>query len=36
LMLLHQLGYRLPVQVAAGIWDWDKLWKQHGFPDRPR
>jgi uncharacterized damage-inducible protein DinB len=36
LMLAHQLGYRLSNQAAAGIWDWDKLWKQHGLPDRPR
>lgn len=36
LMLAHQLGYRIAVENAAGIWDWDKLWKQHGFPNRPR
>jgi uncharacterized damage-inducible protein DinB len=37
LMLAHQLGYRLPVdQVAGGIWQWDKLWKEHGFTSRPR
>jgi len=36
LMLAHQLGYRIPVETAAGIWDWDRLWKQHGFPSRPR
>ena len=36
LMLAHQLGYRIPVQTVAGIWDWDKLWKQHGFPSCPR
>lgn len=32
LMLAHQLGYRLPVEAWAGIWWWDKLWKQTGFP----
>ena len=36
LMLAHQLGYRLPDQAAYGIWQWDKLWKQHGFTSRPR
>ena len=35
LMLAHQLGYRLPVKAWAGIWWWDKLWKQAGLP-RPR
>ena len=28
LLLAHQLGYRLPVEAAAGIWWWPKLWKQ--------
>jgi uncharacterized damage-inducible protein DinB len=36
LMLAHQLGSRLPAHVAGGIWQWDKLWKQHGFSSRPR
>ena len=36
IMLAHQLGYRLPVKAWAGIWWWDKLWKQQGFPSRPR
>jgi uncharacterized damage-inducible protein DinB len=36
LMLAHQLGYRLPVEAAAGIWWWDKLWKQAGLKTRPR
>jgi len=36
LMLAHQLGYRLPVEAAAGIWWWDKLWKQVGLKTRPR
>jgi uncharacterized damage-inducible protein DinB len=34
LMLAHQLGYRLPVEAWAGIWWWDKLWKQAGLPRR--
>jgi uncharacterized damage-inducible protein DinB len=36
IMLTHQLGYRLPVKAAYGIWFWDKLWKQRGFGTRPR
>jgi uncharacterized damage-inducible protein DinB len=36
LMLARQLGYRVPVEDASGIWDWDKLWKQHGFASGPR
>lgn len=36
IMLAHQLGYRFPVNAAADIWWWDKLWKQRGFTSRPR
>jgi uncharacterized damage-inducible protein DinB len=36
LMLAHQLGYRLPDYAAYGIWQWDKLWMEHGFTSRPR
>jgi uncharacterized damage-inducible protein DinB len=36
LMLAHQLGHRLAEQAAGGIWQWDKLWKEHGFATRPR
>lgn len=32
LMLAHQLGYRAPNLVMAGVWYWDKLWKQNGIP----
>lgn len=35
ILLAHQLGYRLPIEAAYGIWHWEKLWKQHGF-ERPR
>lgn len=34
-MLAHQLGFRLPVKAWAGIWWWDKLWKQVGLTTRP-
>jgi uncharacterized damage-inducible protein DinB len=30
-MLAHQLGFRLPVKGAYGIWVWEKLWKDCGF-----
>lgn len=36
IMLAHQLGHRLPAEAWGGIWQWDKLWKQHGFKTRPR
>jgi uncharacterized damage-inducible protein DinB len=36
ILLAHQLGYRLPVPAAYGIWHWDKLWKQQGLAQRPR
>jgi uncharacterized damage-inducible protein DinB len=36
MMLAHQLGYRLPVEGAYGIWHWEKLWKRQGFSTRPR
>jgi uncharacterized damage-inducible protein DinB len=34
-MLAHQLGFRLPNQVMAGIWNWEKLWKECGSPGGP-
>ncbi|HET7891737.1 MAG TPA: DinB family protein [Candidatus Sulfotelmatobacter sp.] len=36
ILIAHQLGYRLPVPAAYGIWHWDKLWKQCGLASRPR
>jgi hypothetical protein len=32
-MLAHQLGFPLPNEVASGIWNWEKLWKECGSPD---
>ncbi len=29
-MLAHQLGFPLPVTVASGIWNWEKLWAAGG------
>jgi uncharacterized damage-inducible protein DinB len=34
-MLAHQLGFRLPISVTAGIWNWEKLWKECGSPGCP-
>jgi uncharacterized damage-inducible protein DinB len=34
-MLAHQLGHPLPNKVTAGIWNWEKLWKECGFPGGP-
>lgn len=30
-MLAHQLGFPLPIKAAAGMWGWERLWKQCGF-----
>ena len=27
-LLAHQLGFPLPKEVAYGIWNWEKLWKE--------
>ena len=35
-MLAHQLGFPLPVQARAGMWWWEKLWKDCGFQHGPR
>jgi uncharacterized damage-inducible protein DinB len=34
-MLAHQLGFSLPKEVAYGIWNWEKLWKECGFASGP-
>ena len=34
-MLTHQLGHPLPNKIMAGIWNWEKLWKQCGSPTGP-
>ena len=36
LVLARQLGCRIPPKVWGGIWNWDRLWKEHGFATRPR
>ena len=34
-MLAHQLGFSLPIKVASGLWNWEKLWKECGSPAGP-
>jgi uncharacterized damage-inducible protein DinB len=34
-LLAHQLGFPLPKEVLYGIWNWEKLWKDCGFPGAP-
>jgi uncharacterized damage-inducible protein DinB len=34
-MLAHQLGFRLPIKVTSGLWNWQKLWRDCGFPGGP-
>ena len=34
-VLAHQLGFPLPNEVACGIWNWEKLWKECGSPRGP-
>jgi len=34
-MLVHQLGFPLPIAVASGLWNWEKLWKDCGSSRGP-
>jgi len=34
-MLAHQFGFPLPNEVAYGIWNWEKLWKECGWSSGP-
>jgi uncharacterized damage-inducible protein DinB len=34
-MLAHQLGFPLPQEVMAGMWNWEKLWKERGASSGP-
>ncbi len=34
-MIARQLGSALPKGVADGIWNWEKLWRECGFPGGP-
>jgi uncharacterized damage-inducible protein DinB len=35
IMLAHQVGSPLPYEVADGIWNWEKLWKECGAARGP-
>jgi uncharacterized damage-inducible protein DinB len=30
-LLAHQMGFMLPIGVTAGIWNWEKIWKECGW-----
>jgi len=34
-MLAHQLGFPLPTEVMSGICNWERLWKECGWPGGP-
>jgi uncharacterized damage-inducible protein DinB len=34
-MLAHQMGFKLPIGVTSGIWNWEKLWKECGWEGGP-
>jgi uncharacterized damage-inducible protein DinB len=34
-MLAHQVGFPLPYKASDGIWNWERLWKQCGWPSGP-
>jgi uncharacterized damage-inducible protein DinB len=34
-MLANQLGFPLPKEIAYGMWNWQKLWKDSGYPRGP-
>jgi uncharacterized damage-inducible protein DinB len=34
-MLAHQMGFKLPIGVTSGIWNWEKLWKECGRDGGP-
>jgi uncharacterized damage-inducible protein DinB len=35
LMLAHQMGFPLPIEVGSGMWNWEKLWKECGAAGVP-
>jgi hypothetical protein len=30
-MITHQLGFPLTDEMIAGMWNWEKLWKENGW-----
>ncbi|HEY6370545.1 MAG TPA: DinB family protein [Candidatus Sulfotelmatobacter sp.] len=35
LMLAHQMGFPLPIEVGSGMWNWERLWKECGASGVP-
>ncbi len=35
LLLAGQLGFALPYKASDGIWNWEKLWRECGWPGGP-
>ncbi len=35
LLLAHQMGFPLPMEVMSGIWNWEKIWREAGWPGGP-
>jgi uncharacterized damage-inducible protein DinB len=35
LMLAHQMGFELPYAVSDGIWNWERIWRECGWPKGP-
>ena len=33
-LLAHQLGFRLPIKAAYGMWNWERLWRDCRFDPR--
>lgn len=34
-MLAHQMGFKLPNAVTAGMWNWERIWKECGWTGGP-
>jgi uncharacterized damage-inducible protein DinB len=34
-LLAHQLGFKLPIAVTSGMWNWERLWKECGSSSGP-
>ena len=35
ILLAHQMGFALPYKASDGIWNWEKLWRECGWPKGP-
>ncbi len=34
-LVAHQMGFQLPVEVGAGMWNWEKIWRECGLGGGP-